>query len=167
MKNILLIAISLLGFVPLHAQSIGPSIINAGGGTATINGETYDYSIGEMTLVHTASAGGVIVTQGLLQPNAVQNSIAEHSLNTFTNVYPNPTHDVLHIETQLQGLEKLNYRLWDIHGRLIIQKDVIDFEDIAHIELSLNGMAKGTYQLEIIATANGQLYKGIYSIIKS
>lgn len=52
----------------VSAQSIAPSILNSGGGSAPVGGYIIEYNAGEMMAVSTAITSDLVVTQGLLQP---------------------------------------------------------------------------------------------------
>ena len=124
MKKIyLFVLLSISGHV--HGQSISPSIVNSMGGTATINGNIYDWSFGEMTLIHTVSTSNLIVTQGVLQPATDTAVIGINSLTASLQniqIYQNPATDMLYLESdQKEG--KLQYVLMDISGKIIVNKE--------------------------------------------
>ncbi|MEZ5047343.1 MAG: hypothetical protein R2831_10170 [Chitinophagaceae bacterium] len=53
--------------------------MNVASHTATIQGMTFDYSIGEMALISTEHQSKLIITQGLLQPSNASSSSAHAS----------------------------------------------------------------------------------------
>lgn len=59
-----LMALLIMGAASAEAQST----LNVAGNSAKINGMTFDYSIGEMTLVSTERNANIIVTQGYCNP---------------------------------------------------------------------------------------------------
>ncbi|MBK7763125.1 MAG: hypothetical protein IPI46_07095 [Bacteroidetes bacterium] len=104
-KNKFIIAFLSLNFIILTHYANAQTSLNSASNRATINGNTFEYSIGEMTLISTEHSGNLIVTQGYLQPAADATSSQNHSddgLNTLSSlikVYPNPTDNILFIET--------------------------------------------------------------------
>jgi hypothetical protein len=74
-----LVSISMLtiGFVPLRAQSVTPSVINSTGGTTTVGNLVVDWNVGESII--TTQSNGFIITNGQLQP--VDGIISVEELN--------------------------------------------------------------------------------------
>lgn len=157
-KQILTIA-AVLGALGAHAQAISPSTLNATGGSKEIAGSVYEYSIGEMTLVHTASSSNLIVTQGLLQPMEESVSIADIILpdNAMT-VYPNPSQDILYIQPNLSGSGTLTMVLSDIAGRQMKQQSATLQTGNEKQSLTLHTLASGSYLLNVVFDQNGQKF---------
>lgn len=79
----------------------------------------------------------------------------EPNLNlTEFRIYPNPTNDVLTIKSSNSLIANLN--LYDLNGRLVIQKPLQGLETMLNVE----PLANGIYLLEI-ATPNGKMTKRI------
>src|SRR5579872_3970180 len=119
-KTIFLIPFIMLATITVHAQSIGPSTINAMGHSGTIGTQEFDWSVGEMTMVSTFIASNIIVTQGVLQPydgptRVVNNSLLAQQLQVF----PNPATSIVNLQyiSSVQGT--LSYRLLDLSGKVI------------------------------------------------
>ncbi len=106
-------------------KSIGPSVINSAGGTATISGNVYSWSVGEMVLVSTVSTPNLIITQGLLQPNsATTTSVITPKLQVTNLVYPNPASDMVQLKTTSPKGGSLSYMLMDMNGKIIVKQDM-------------------------------------------
>jgi hypothetical protein len=66
-----------------------------------------------------------------------------HSVNNDTYVYPNPASNILHIGSRLANAAA-NVMLYDISGRLVLQRDVKNDDSI-----DISGLVKGVYMLVI------------------
>ncbi|MBL7765597.1 MAG: T9SS type A sorting domain-containing protein [Chitinophagaceae bacterium] len=156
-KNPTLIRTALFAaFSMMAGTAFSQSTLNVAGHSAKINGMTFDYSIGEMTVVSTAHSGNLIVTQGLLQPigsgsgaNADPGNTTMNDLADQIKVYPNPTDNILFIET----LETLNadfsYQLFDATGKVVLSRTEQQKAGANKFSLDLHALAQGSYYLMI------------------
>ena len=158
MKNQLkLTALTLCLSLGLLQKVNAQQTINVAGNSAVIYGMTFDYSIGEMTVVSTAKTGNLIVTQGLLQPqtstgNANTTNADNQHLSSMAgkiNIYPNPTSNVLYIETKDQSIGTLNYQLFDASGKLVASSKELQQEGSNKYSFNLQSFASGNYFLMI------------------
>lgn len=151
-KTIQLTGIVFFSFIASSAFS--QNALNVAGNSATINGITFDYSIGEMTIVSTERNANLIVTQGLLQPTSLgsktESTPTSHSL-TFdrVKVYPNPTTDMLYVESFEDNESTADYQLYDATGKLMISKNVPLQVGANKISFDMQSYAAGTYYLMI------------------
>jgi len=91
----------LAGFF-LAAESKAQQTFNVSGHSARVGQYTFDYSIGEMSLVCTERNANLIITQGMLQPAGASgaNSVSQNQNgpldgSDWVRVYPNPTSHLL------------------------------------------------------------------------
>ena len=140
----------------LSLHSMGQTTINAAGNSAKINDMTFDYSIGEMTIISTEKASNIIVTQGLLQPmpkNASPQDQAGHAAtNNFADhlkVYPNPTENMLFIETIDALAGEFSYQLFDASGKVVLSQKEQQVKGSNKFSLSLASYAAGSYFLMV------------------
>lgn len=138
------------GMGQLRAQQT----FNASAGHAILGGKVqHSYSVGEMTLVHTATTSSARFTQGFLQPVqiSVENTGQTVSGEGLENlkVYPNPTRDLLHVECWVNESSRLTYQLFDAAAHLIINKTVSQKEGQDRFSIDLRPFAAGTYFLVI------------------
>jgi Secretion system C-terminal sorting domain len=150
MKKLILFTLFTTSFANIHAQSIAPSILNAGGGSANIAGRTFEYSIGEMAVVSTDKAGNTFLTQGLLQPIII---VAEGLSNielgkTLFNIYPNPTSEILNIALLNNATAVNNISLFDVTGKLVAAIDNPKFTNKKYA-LDFSTFAFGHYILKL------------------
>jgi hypothetical protein len=151
-KTSAMLAVGLLVFSGASAQST----LNVTGHSAKINGMTFDYSIGEMTLVSTEKSGNLIVTQGLLQPGA-GSAVADgqgsgqglNSLADRINVYPSPTQNVLYVETEETLIADYGLQLFDAAGKVVLSKEGQTVAGTNRFTLDLQSFAGGNYYLMV------------------
>ena len=177
MKNQLkLAAFSLCLLFGISREASAQQTINVAGNSAVIHGMTFDYSIGEMTVVSTEKSGNLIVTQGLLQPQTstgsanTTNADNQHlsSMAGMINVYPNPTSNVLYIETKDQQAGDFKYQLFDAAGKLVASSKEMQKEGANKYSFSLQSFASGSYFLMIQKSGdNGNVEAISYKIQKT
>lgn len=141
--------------------------INSAGESATINGDTYSYSIGEMVLVNTAGAGNLIVTQGVLQ--APKSTVGVETESLFHNnfkVFPNPTRDIINMHANLLENGDITVKLFDATGRLLISKEWKITSSHEEKQLSLQPFATGQYILNVIYSDDQKMLNQSYKIQK-
>ncbi len=75
-----------------NAQVLTPTVIASGGGHSSAGGVNLSYTVGEMAMVETFSAGNNILTQGFHQPEVNVTRILDAERTDFGSfvVYPNP-----------------------------------------------------------------------------
>jgi hypothetical protein len=128
--------------------------LNVSGHSARINGMTFDYSIGEMTLLSTEKSGNLIVTQGLLQPSCATGSTAAdgQGLNNLAdriNVYPNPTQNLLYVETEETLIAAYSLQLFDATGKVLLNREGQTVVGVNRLALDLQSFAGGNYYLMV------------------
>jgi hypothetical protein len=135
----------------ISAQSIAPSTFNAAGGSATIAGNTHEFSIGEMSMVSTSNYPTGSVTHGILQPaNVIIESIEDElSFNDVFSVYPNPSDGILQLDTK-NGTLPNAVIVYDALGKLIIKTTKQQISTSTKIDLST--CASGQY-LVVVQTS--------------
>lgn len=155
----------------LNAQSISPSIINTNGGFTTLAGNHYEWSIGEMVLVNTASTGNLIVTQGILQPFKSSGGTAtkdEKNIYNLVKVYPNPSNDILFMDADFKEEGILQVKLCDIQGKILYKNEyIITKYDISKTSYTLNMFAAGTYYLILDFSNKNNTYTATYKLEKT
>lgn len=83
MKYLLFILLIAFDVENSNAQSVGPAILNVGGNTYTQTGVIYEWSVGELALVETMVCSKGSITNGLLQP-----ILLGQSITSVTSVLP-------------------------------------------------------------------------------
>ena len=149
-KEILIIPVLLLATFTAGAQSIGPSTLNASGGTAVIASNEYDWSIGEMTMVTTLTLPGLLISQGVLQPSdaivGVQNTVP---VSKLLKVYPNPATTVVNLEYTSAEQGILSYKLMDVLGKVVVKQSFKIGAGTTTEQIAVKDLAAASYMLEV------------------
>lgn len=164
MKNKLHILFLLVISIGANAQRLSPTIINAAGGSATVNGITYEYSFGEMTMINTFSTPKLIVTQGVLQSKTDTVAIGIHESESSAPViavFPNPTGQYISFESDYKTAGKLDYALVDAAGKLILNKRLIISAGKTKETIDVSNLPNGMYFLKITVS------QGIETIVQT
>ena len=141
--------------------------LNATGGSGSIAGNVFSYSIGEMILVSTVETPTLIVTQGLLQSKVMNMGVEENNLlEEGMSVYPNPVANILVLQPKLQGGGELSVKLFDLRGRLIMQRETVLHFGQEKQQLNLSALQEGTYLLQARLDQDGKVYKHNFKVIK-
>ena len=155
MKQIKLTAILGLFLMANSNEIFGQTSFSATSHSATIQGATYEYVIGEMTLVTTEKNPNLIVTQGFLQPQNIEApaGVDDQNLAQFLQVYPNPTDDVVFIDIKQDVLTNLTYNLFDASGRILLTGKA-DGKNL--LTVNVKSYATGNYYLLLTSNHAGK-----------
>ncbi len=141
MKAILIITLLLFGLNNSFAQKV----VAANGGMATVNGYEVSWTIGE-PFITTVSDANNILTQGFQQSKLTVTAIDElRETGVEVKVYPNPTQDFVTIHFS-KTMEKPSYLLFDLSGKLLIQKNI----ESTDAKVNMISYAEGAYILKLI-----------------
>jgi hypothetical protein len=105
------------------------------------------------------SAGGVTGKFDLIfwdYPLSVEEFQSEMKAFNDLNVYPNPTEDVFHINLNVFNDGPVNYKVFDLQGRLVFADETEGYSDLNY-ELNLGKINNGIYILEVSTQEN--IYK--------
>lgn len=167
-KSILMLLTAMAAACSAQAQSIGPSTLNAAGGSGSIAGNSFEWSVGEMTMISTFSSATLVVTQGLLQPLSGATGVPNSPLITGNLVvFPNPAGYALTLQPRFQGPVTLGYTLFDMAGRLVLSRETVLKTGTEKQELVLQHLASGQYMLRVVLYDKGQQHEAAYKIQKN
>ena len=124
----------------------GQSTTLSGGGQAQGTSGTISYSIGQ-TVYQSFSDNNYTIVQGVQQPfeiSVIASTEEAHAYNLELSVFPNPTVDVLKLSAEASHPSSLNYRLFNMEGRLLKQGSFTE-----NTEMNLSQYPTGTYLLNI------------------
>lgn len=128
--------------------------INSAGGSNDINGNNYEWSVGEMAVINTGVASNIIVTQGVLQPATSSVDISEYeSIKDHVSIYPVPSKSVVTLNYDFRNAGKLDIDISDITGRVVLSKTV-SIAAAGTIPISLEHLANANYMLRIHYSSN-------------
>jgi putative heme degradation protein len=159
----------LILYASIMNKSNAQSTINCMGGAAVLNGNTYEVSIGEMSIVSTSSNGGVHLTQGVLQKIEVKTlSIVNNSSKIKADVFPNPTSDILNIAYNLDHSSKSSLVIFDHSGKKILEELLQNVSGNSNKQIDLSRFAAGVYTLHLqLHTNDAQIYQSTHQIVKN
>jgi len=155
-----------LGLTGLQAQEVIPS----SGGNASGSGGTVSYSVGQVFYsINTGTSGSV--AQGVQQPYEISGISSIDEAKGITLIllpYPNPTTDYLTLEVDastLLNIRSLSYQLYDINGKLLMNKNIESTET----SIPTSYLIPGTYFLRILSNQGLSSQKEIktFKVIKN
>jgi hypothetical protein len=126
------------------------------------------YTIGEMPLVQSWQNNGLLITQGVIQP---QTFIADSTYQCFgqteVKVYPNPNPGIFSLQLSILKTGKARTILFDAAGKLL-QADEFDYNTFTTKQYDISRFASGIFYLQLFftATGNSSPKKCVYSIQK-
>ncbi|MBT6438156.1 MAG: T9SS type A sorting domain-containing protein [Flavobacteriales bacterium] len=146
----------LLASFELHAQESVP----ATGGDGSGSGGSTSYTIGQVVYTETGTNGSV--SQGVQQPYEISTTIGIEVTEIKLDLvaYPNPTNNAITLNVGNYNNEKLTYQLYDMQGKLLANKQVIN----SRTSIDLQDLPVSAYLLNVLD--NNSLIK-TFSIIKN
>lgn len=165
----LMTLLSCMLFFTMHstAQSIGPSSLNASGGSKVIGSNTFEYAIGSVVAGTSYISSGLVVTQGTLQPLTSGTGISTPGIAASDlSVFPNPAAHNLFIQPRFGKGGTLEYALLDVLGRTVLQKTVVLKQGDERQEIIMSSFATGQYTLNVQWQQQGSTYISAYKIQK-
>lgn len=158
MKKLVLIALMVFAGIPILAQEAIP----AAGGDVIGSGGSVSYSVGQVIYAIQKGINGFVV-EGVQQPYEISVVVGiepARNINLICTVYPNPTTDFLTLEVDIADNENLFFQLYDMLGRLLVSKKLID----KRTTISMSNLAPATYFLKVI---DNQKVVKTFKIIKN
>ena len=101
-----------------------------------------DFTIGEV-IINTGTDGTNTLTQGFNQTNWNFVGLEDHLPSYAAIIFPNPTVDVLNIQTS--SFEGVTYTLYDGQGKLVLQ----DLLSAKQTPIEVSELAPGSYSLTL------------------
>ena len=168
MKKIISLFLFALVCFYSNAQNIPSTQTSCATATQGVSGNfVISYTIGEMPLVQSWKANGLLITQGILQPiTFTTDTVYECYSNTEVRVYPNPTNGVFSIQYAILKKGKAVTLLYNTAGQQL-QKDAFDYNSFTRKTYDINHCASGRYYMVLIFTEEGgKTKKCAYTIQK-
>lgn len=140
--SLLLFSTVFIGTETVKAQQV---VSTAGdhseNGTAQLS-----WTIGEIA-IETLIGSNNILTQGFHQTNLIAVAVDEIPDFDFEiKAYPNPTQDYLILKISKDKLEGMQYKLYDLHGKLLLNKQI----ERNATEISFKDLVPSTYIIKVI-----------------
>jgi hypothetical protein len=171
-KKIYLQLVALFFGMTCSAQTISTYAVNSAGNLISSGKYTYEWSVGESTVISTMSNSNLMFTNGFLQYN-VQNQPASNLVPTFLpdeiKVGPNPTTNIVEINILHATKGKIQIELLDNWGNKIkaMQLDYVGLG--VYEKWNVSGLPAGQYLINVRQThpVHGRpIKKGAYQIVK-
>ncbi len=139
-----------------QAQTLSRSVLSSTGSTHPQLSAT----VGE-TVIHTASAGNLVLTQGFQQPDVLTGTFIDpQGGETAFLLYPNPSREALVLEVDTKNRQLLQVSFVDMQGRTVIPDQAIEArQDLSHT-FEVGSLASGNYLL-VLKTKEGLLLKSL------
>jgi hypothetical protein len=158
-KTYLLIAAFFTAYI-LNAQTVAPNVLAATGGYSTLPSGSISYTVGEMTMVQTFTAGSNVLTQGFQQPTDFNVGILDLSQDEFGSfvIYPNPAVDAAWFAFQFPEQGEINVVLYNSLGQKLANIFHTGYSAGKEVEqLNASALASGMYYLTLnfVSSANG------------
>lgn len=124
-------------------------VIGSTGAAAVQGGRSYTYTVGEPFIL-TLSSTSYKITQGFHQPDlCVPVSTSDLDLEAWAlEVYPNPATDLIHIRYSAEKKGRLQARVFDLLGHLVLDDFSIDQPDDTPI--NCGNWQAGVYFIELL-----------------
>lgn len=144
------------------AQGSRPEVVSTTGGTFSDETIHLDWTIGEIA-ISSLSTSSEQLTQGFHQPSYKLVSGSKLPPNIgIIEVFPNPTQDIIRINAKLNRKQKVQIRLIDLQGKIIVDLDRKGVEITETLDLSL--LSSGSYIISL-TPEDARAYK-LFKIIK-
>jgi hypothetical protein len=126
---------------------LAQQVVATAGGTLENSNGTMSYTIGE-GVAQTLTKGDKTLTQGFHQPNISVIPISKmKDLDFSITVFPNPASDLVTVKVDKEDVSGIQYLLFDMHGKLLSQKNLEGNETIVYVKQ----LATGLYFLRVQA----------------
>ncbi len=143
LKLITIIMLGLVQTICVQAQEAIP----ATGGNVSGSGGSLSYTIGQVVYTTNTGTNGS-VAEGVQQPYEISVVVGieqANDINFICTAYPNPTTDLLILEVEGTANEKFIFQLYDIMGKLLVSKKIIDNKTT----ISMANLAPAIYFLKV------------------
>ncbi len=148
MKNYSLLFLLLIGHAVYAQVQIDRSVIGSAGKDVQTPNIQISYNIGEVA-VKTVKTGSIILTQGFEQNDV--NSVGISPLQEDLNItaYPNPSSGAVILELENARPETVDIEVYDLNGRNLMRKRVIEKTKSVKELLNFSGYAAGQYLITV------------------
>ena len=151
--------------VSSKAQTIEPSVLAPGGGSAKTSTVSLDWTLGEFA-VESIFTAGKMYTQGFNQPYLIirPTIVLAPDKNLYKIVVaPNPVQSILNFSINSLKDIMVSVSVADIQGKTLIQRKVNSVA--GYLQINFQSLAKGTYILTVREAASGHVIQS-FQIIK-
>jgi len=140
----------------------GQEAIPASGSNASGDDGSVSFTVGQIFYTSSTGTNGS-VAEGVQQPYEISVIVGieqARDINLICTIYPNPATDLLTLKVENAADEKLYFQLYDIMGKLLVSKKLID----SKTTISMEDIPPAIYFLKV--TDNQKVVK-TFKIIKN
>jgi hypothetical protein len=138
---------------------LAQQVMGSAGSTFSNVSGSISFTIGE-GIAQTLTKGGKTLTQGFHQATISVSILSEISNSDFSiSVFPNPASDEVTIKMNQEKVSGLQYMLFDINGRILIEKHL----HAAETKIPVNNFSEGIYVIKVL---DGKKELKVFKIIK-
>ncbi|MFH0865453.1 MAG: T9SS type A sorting domain-containing protein [Bacteroidota bacterium] len=152
MKNklsVLLFALILISGI-LQSQTLSPTVISSSGGFYSTGSAMLSFTVAEMTMVQTFTAGGNFLTQGFQQPEDYVVGIPENPTVTGDIlIYPNPTSGIFTLSYISNSSGENIIIMYNLVGQVVLTKAVLQSAGTNTVTFDISSFSQGIYMLEL------------------
>jgi hypothetical protein len=116
-----------------------------GGSTASSNGYSVRYTVGQQTVTGTSTTG-YVVQQGFQQSNW-ERILSQNTISVVTTVFPNPFVDLVKFSFSSSPGSAIDVLVFDILGRLVHSESVQNDSNL--ISLDLKKLSSAEYLVKL------------------
>lgn len=146
MKKIIFILLGFTSFQVALCQSIAPDVISSSGNYFDNGTVSISWTLGE-GVIETFSDGNNILTQGFQQSNYDIVAVESFDDNFNISLYPNPTSQFLNLDWETSGNSEIMIEIFDVQGKLLINKKYA--EATAKKQINLSTFPSAAYMLRV------------------
>ncbi|TVQ88651.1 MAG: T9SS C-terminal target domain-containing protein [Bacteroidetes bacterium] len=144
--KILLLLLMAFCAIKFPSSLIAQEVISSAGDNFHNENGSISWTLGE-TLIDTYSSADIILTQGFQQPVlSVSTLIEVPGLDFQFTAFPNPTRAQVFVSTDHDQAENLDYRLYDMLGRLVITNTL----EGTQTSIDIENLLPGSYFLQVL-----------------
>ena len=153
-KIIYLFLITLLTITTGYSQSLSQTVVANSGTTLIGASNTLSFTMGEAVVGNISNSESLGQGFWLGAIEAVVLSNEDFTLEIQATVYPNPVSDYLHLAFQEMAGEDFEIALYDINGKQVLHKELLNCS--ANETISLSTFNTGTYLLKIVKSSTNK-----------
>jgi hypothetical protein len=141
--------------ISAKAQMLTPTVISSTGAYSSNANGSLSYTVGEMTMVETFSAGGNILTQGFQQPTDKAVGLINITKDAYGSfvLYPNPAVDQMFFGFEFPNKGKVSVSMYDAIGQKIADLYESNYDNGKVVQnMDVSTYAAGMYFLTVTHT---------------
>ena len=132
-----------------YSQSIQRHTVSAQGGVYMVNGFVFSQSVGQLSVIGTATTPRFTFQQGFQQSLAAMNSNAISVPDFAVTIFPNPVVDSFTITVANTPEEPLTIKITNLLGQVLYQGQMSSFQ--SQKTIPFGSFSNGTYLVQLFS----------------